>query len=150
MAEPLIAAIDDPADAVRRFNEVAAGSPTALAIDSGGVLVLHHADVERLAHHPDLAGTGLTLFDFMGIEDGPLRRWYGSLMFTNEGPQHARLRRLVARAFTPRSVERLREETTKFVSDAYATIDANGGGDLLAALKAVPMRVMCSLLGVPE
>ena len=35
------------------------------------------------------------------------------------------------------------------VADAYDTIDTNGGGDLLAALKAVPMRVMCALLGVP-
>ena len=89
MAEPVIGLIDDPADAVRRFNEVAAESPTAIASDSGGVFVFHHADVERLAHHPELAGTGLTLFDFMGIDDGPLRRWYGSLMFTNEGPHHA-------------------------------------------------------------
>ena len=150
MAEPVIGGFDDPATAVRQLNDLANESPTALSSETGGVLVLHHADVERLAHHPDLAGTGLTLFDFMGIEDGPLRRWYGSLMFTNEGPHHARLRRLVARAFTPRSVERLREETTNFVSGAYDSIDANGGGDLLAALKAIPMRVMCSLLGVPE
>ncbi len=150
MAEPVIGVIHDPADAVRRFNEVAAESPTAFAADSGGVFVFHHADVERLAHDPDLAGTGLTLFDFMGIDDGPLRRWYGSLMFTNEGPHHSRLRRLVSRAFTPRSVERLRQETMKLVADAYDDIDADGGGDLLAALKAVPMRVMCALLGVPE
>jgi len=45
---------------------------------------------------------GLTWFDLMGI-DGDLRRWYGSLMFTNEGDTHLRLRRLVSRAFTLRS-----------------------------------------------
>jgi cytochrome P450 len=150
MAEPAIERIEDPADAVRLYNEVAKASPTALASELGGVLVLHYADVERLAHHPGLVGTGLTLFDFMGIDDGPLRRWYGSLMFTNEGATHARLRRLVARAFTPRSVERLREETTRLVDDAYDTVDVNGGGDLVDALKAVPMRVMCALLGVPD
>ena len=57
MAEPVIGVIDDPAWAVRLFNEVAGPSSTAFSSDSGGVLVLHHADVERLAHHPDLAGT---------------------------------------------------------------------------------------------
>jgi cytochrome P450 len=150
VTEPVIGSIDDPADAVRLLNEVAAESATAFASDTGGVLVLHHADVERLAHDPHLVGMGLTLFDFMGIEDGPLRRWYGTLMFSNEGDYHLRMRRLVSRAFTPRSVERLRAATAEFVADAYDTIDADGGGDLFAALKTVPMRVMCALLGVPE
>jgi cytochrome P450 len=65
---------------------------------TGPYWVLRHADVERLAHHPDVLGVGLSFFDLMGIGDGPLRRWYGSLMFTTEGPQHHRLRRLVSKA----------------------------------------------------
>jgi cytochrome P450 len=150
VVEPTIGILDDPADEVRLLNELAAGSPTAMATDSGGVLVLHHADVERLAHDPGMVGVGLTLFDFMGIDDGPLRRWYGSLMFTNEGPYHSRMRRLVSRAFTARSVERLRDETARLVDHAYGEIGEAGGGDLLAALKSAPMRVMCALLGVPE
>jgi cytochrome P450 len=150
MSDVVIDAIADPADSVRQLNALAATTPTAVSSDSGGLLVLHHDEVERLAHHPNLVGVGLTLFDFMGIDDGPLRRWYGSLMFTNEGPHHARLRRLVSRAFTPRSVERLRHETAGFVAEGYASIAAAGGGDLVASLKSVPMRVMCALLGVPS
>src|SRR3954447_6273770 len=101
MEEPSFSPIDDPRIAVDLLNELAAQTSTAIMTDSGGVAVLRHADVERLAHDPRLAGMGLTVFDLMGIDDGPLRRWYGSLMFTNEGPSHHRLRRLVSRAFTP-------------------------------------------------
>ena len=77
--EPTIDGGDDPRDAVRRLNELAALSPTAVDPDTGIVFVLHHADVERLAHDPALHGMGLTVFDFLGIDDGPLRRWYSSL-----------------------------------------------------------------------
>jgi cytochrome P450 len=147
MIEPTLEAME-PRDCVRVINDVAASHATASWPD-GGIAVLHHDDVERLAHDPALAGVGLTLFDLMGIDDGPLRRWYGSLMFTTEGPAHARLRRLVSRAFTPRSVERLRAETARMVAEAYDELVTRGGGDLVATLRTVPMRVMCSMLGVP-
>lgn len=150
MEEPMMSSGTDPKDAVRLLNELAALAPTALDPDTGIVFVLRHAEVERLAHDPTLQGMGLTVFDFLGIDDGPLRRWYGALMFSQENEEHARTRRLVARAFTPRSVERLRSHTEAMVRDAYASIDATGGDDLIEALVGVPMRVMCTLLGVPD
>lgn len=85
----------------------------------------------------------------MGIEGG-LRRWYGSLMFTNEGEAHARLRRLVSRAFTPRSVERLRDDTAKLVNEEFLQMEAAGEGDLVQVFGRLSVRVMCRLLGVPE
>jgi cytochrome P450 len=83
----------------------------------------------------------------MGISDGPLREWYGGLMFTNEGAAHNRLRRLVAKAFTPRSVDRLREHARTMAGERLDDID--GHGDLAVAFSGLPMQVMCALLGVP-
>ena len=60
--------------------------------------MLGYDEVESLAHDPRLAGVGLTIFDFLGVPDGPLRTWYSSLMFTNDGDAHHRLRRLAARS----------------------------------------------------
>ena len=124
--------------------------PTITDASSGAVVVLRYADVERLAHDPRLAGVGLSFFDFMGISDGPLREWYGGLMFTNEGAEHGRLRSLVSRAFTPRAVSALRDRAGALTADALAPIASEGGGDLVAALGRVPMRVMCHLIGVPD
>lgn len=128
---------------------LAAGA-TAVDAVTGVPLVLTYADVERLAHDHRLAGVGLTMFDAMAVPEGPLRDWYGALMFTTEGGEHARLRRLVSRAFTPRAVERLRHDAEELAGAAMDRVVADGGGDLVEAFGRVPIRIMCRLLGVPE
>jgi cytochrome P450 len=129
------------------LNELARAS--AVANDVSGLLwVLRYTDVERLAIDRRLHGVRLTIFDLMGITEGPLRRWYGSLMFTNEGDQHGRLRRLVIAAFKPKAVNALRAATRAMVEQRFGELRRDGGGDLVRAFQYVPMRVMCALLGV--
>jgi cytochrome P450 len=132
------------------YRAARAAGPSAIAADTGAVVVLRYDDVERLSHDPRLAGIGLSVFDFLGIGDGPLRRWYSSLMFTNDGDAHHRLRRLAARVFTPRSVERHRELAASLASDRMAKLVDDGGGDLVAALVDLPITVICTLIGVPD
>jgi cytochrome P450 len=127
-----------------------AAGDTAIETESGAVVVLTYREVERLAHDPRVAGVGLSFFDFMGIADGELRRWYASLMFTNEGDPHHRLRRLVSRAFTPRSVERHRALARDLVTTRLDALRERGSGDLVSALADVPITVICRLLGVPD
>jgi cytochrome P450 len=129
----------------------AAAQEASTAIDalSGAVIVVRHDDVERLAHDPHVAGVDLAVFDALGIGDGPLRRWYGGLMFTNEDEPHDRLRRLVSRAFTPRSAEELRPAAATVATSQLDIVRRDGGGDLNGALARLPMHVMCGLLGVP-
>ena len=131
------------------YRDARAAGPSGIALDTGAVIVLHYDDIERLSHDPRLAGIGLSVFDFLGIPDGPLRRWYSSLMFTNEGDAHHRLRRLAARVFTPRSVERHRELAASLADDRMADLIEAGGGDIIAALVDVPITVICTLIGVP-
>jgi cytochrome P450 len=147
--EPTVDAILDPSDMPRTLARAAAESPTAVDVATGGVWVLRYDEVDRLAHDQRMAGVGLTWFDLMGIE-GDLRRWYGSLMFTNEGDAHSRLRRLVSRAFTPRSVERLRAVAATHVEDTFRRLETEREGDLVGALGRLAIGVMCNLLGVPE
>jgi cytochrome P450 len=123
----------------------------AVANDVAGLLwVLRYADVDRLATDRRLHGVGLTMFDMMGITEGPLRRWYASMMLTNEGDAHGRLRRLVSGAFKPKAVDALRAPTCEIVGQAFAALRRDGGGDLVRVFEYVPMRVMCRLLGVPQ
>ena len=92
----------------------------------------------------------MTMFDLMRIE-GELRRWYGSLMFANEGDEHLRLlRRLVNRAFTPRSTEPLRADTAASVEVLLDELASKGEGDLVTTFDRLAILVMCRLLGVPE
>ncbi len=115
---------------------------------TGATVVLRYRDLEKLAHDHRLAGIGLALFDMMGIADGPLRDWYSGVMFTTEGDYHRRIRSLVSRAFTPRSVEALRAPAADMATTAVDSVQQ--GGDLVAAFSSLATRLICRLLGVPD
>jgi cytochrome P450 len=148
--------VDTPVDLSGNFTadlhvvlrEAAGRGPLAIDELTGATVVLRQSDLEALAHDHRLPGIGLTLFDLMGIADGPLRDWYGKLMFTTEGDYHRRIRSLVSRAFTPRSVEALRTTAADMAAAAVASV--REGGDLVEAYTALATRLICRLLGVPD
>ena len=136
------------ADLHEVVGQAASQGPLATDQLTGATVVLRYRDLEKLAHDQRLAGIGLALFDMMGIADGPLRDWYGALMFTTEGDYHRRIRSLVSRAFTPRSVEALRAPAADMASAAVASVQQ--GGDLVTAFSSLATRLICRLLGVPD
>jgi cytochrome P450 len=142
-------AVRDPRQWTRMMLDAASRGATAIDEATEAIYVLRYRDIERLLHEPRLHGVGLSLFDAMGITEGTLRKWYGALMFTNDGDRHGRLRRLVSKAFTPRAVEQLRPIAAACVAEQLAALRRSGGGDLVAAFGHVPMHVMCALIGVP-
>ncbi|HET6874135.1 MAG TPA: cytochrome P450 [Acidimicrobiales bacterium] len=139
---------NDPGRVIDDLVAAARSGPTAVDAELGLLYVLRYHEVDRLAHDRRMAGVGLTMFDLMGIK-GPLRDWYSELMFTNEGEDHARMRRLVSRAFTPRSVEQLRDYSRGLADATFTRMEEYGGGDLVDSFSLLGTRVMCRLLGVP-
>ncbi|MEU0137417.1 cytochrome P450 [Streptomyces sp. NPDC006296] len=77
----------------------------------------------------------------------------GRSMLSSDAPAHTRLRRLVAREFTPRRMELLTpriQETTDGLLDSM-TRGPGRSADLVDALSfPLPMAVICELLGVPS
>ena len=88
-------AVTDPREWKRLMLDAASRGATAIDEATGMIYLLRHRDIERLLNEPRVHGVGLSFFDAMGIAGGPLRDWYGALMFTNDGTRHDRLRRLV-------------------------------------------------------
>ena len=72
-------------------------------------------------------------------------------MFNMDPPDHTRLRRLVAKAFTLRSVEKLQPRVADIVDGLLGTMIAQGPpADLVAALAdPLPVTVICEMLGIP-
>ncbi len=130
------------------LREAAQQGPLATDVVTGATVVLRQRDLEALAHDPRLEGIGLALFDMMDLTDGPLRDWYGRLMFTTEGDYHRCMRSLVSRAFTPRSVEALRATAAQMAAEDVASV--RQGGDLVPACSSLSTRLICRLLGVPD
>lgn len=76
----------------------------------------------------------------------------GTSMLSSDAPAHTRLRRLVAREFTPRRMERLIPRVQEMTDELLDSMTAGPGrsADLVGALSfPLPMAVICELLGVP-
>ncbi|MFF8729041.1 cytochrome P450 [Streptomyces sp. NPDC015171] len=72
-------------------------------------------------------------------------------MLDLEPPDHTRIRRLVSKAFTPRTVERLRPYVHGLANDLVAGLVREGGGDLLTDVaEPLPVAVIAEMLGIPE
>jgi len=72
-------------------------------------------------------------------------------MLNTDPPDHIRLRRLVAKAFTPRSVAALVPRIEQIADELIAAIPTHTGPvDLLSAFAfPLPITVICELLGIP-
>jgi len=68
-----------------------------------------------------------------------------------EGDDHARLRRLVAPAFTPQAADRLRPFMREVVAGLLDGFHATGRCELVADLcEPYPIPIICELLGAPQ
>ncbi len=100
-------------------------------------------DVHHFRRIVDTAHPGLNL-------PGALRSDMASHMLNTDPPDHTRLRRLVAQAFTPRSVTALEPRIAQIAEDLLAGMPTQGPVDLLAEFAfPLPITVICELLGVP-
>jgi len=82
------------------------------------------------------------------LPDSPIA---GKVLNMMDDPRHQRVRALVNRGLTPRTIGRLEDDLrarTRRLLDAFA---ADGGGDYVRAVAGeLPMQAICLLLGVPE
>ncbi|UGY92723.1 cytochrome P450 [Streptomyces gobiensis] len=67
-----------------------------------------------------------------------------------EPPDHTRIRRLVGKAFTPRTVERLAPTVRRLAEGLVDDLAADGGGDLIERIaEPLPVAVIAEMLGIP-
>ncbi|MFM9559034.1 MULTISPECIES: cytochrome P450 family protein [Streptomyces] len=75
----------------------------------------------------------------------------GKYLLVADPPQHTRLRRLIAREFTARRVERLRPRVQEITDSLLDAMLPRGRADLVESFAhPLPLTVICELLGVPE
>ncbi|GAA4076452.1 cytochrome P450 family protein [Nonomuraea soli] len=98
----------------------------------------------RLAKDPTLAPRWMQEIGLFDGDEGPA----GRTMLVSDPPDHTRLRKLVARAFTHRRIENLRPRVQRIADDLLDTLPRET--DLVAAFAfPLPITVICELLGVP-
>ncbi|HEX4788725.1 MAG TPA: cytochrome P450 [Actinospica sp.] len=115
------------------------------------VLLVRHDDVAagladtRLSHDLTAPGSPRTMLgsSFLDTPDGLLNK---------DGPEHLRIRRIVASTFTPRRIERWVPAIRAIAAELVDDLEKRGSpADLVPGFCfTLPVRVICRLLGVPE
>lgn len=121
--------------------------------DGGYWVVTKHKDVKEVSRRNDVfhsgPNTAIPQFaDEMARDDIDMQR---VILLNMDGDHHDRLRRIISRGFTPRAVERLRDELTQRAEQIVKTAAADGAGDFVEQVACeLPLQVIAGLLGVPQ
>jgi cytochrome P450 len=122
---------------------------TAVVRTPIGASVLRREHVQRLLSDPRLVSAVPHLVRLQAGDGGPLSEMLGTTVIAMDGPDHTRLRRLVARSFTPRAADRHRPVMRALVDEL---VDGFGDGrcEFMADFAdQYPVKVICEVLGVP-
>jgi cytochrome P450 len=142
--------VQDPWSVYRRLRQAA---PVQRAVMTGGEpvwLITGYDEARALLADPRLST------DFFGVRAllpgpaGPYESPLSAHMLNTDPPAHTRLRSLVDRAFTARTVARLRPRIEQIADDLLDRLPPAGPADLIEDYAVpLPVTVICELLGVP-
>lgn len=112
--------------------------------------VVHHEAVRALLSDPRLRANFLDFLRTFGVTEGPFFEWMKISPLNRDGADHQRFRALMARTFTPRSVERLRPYLRTAAHELIDGFAARGACDFVAEFADIfPSLGLCELIGVP-
>ncbi len=139
---------DDDDSGLARLRDEAPVCQVRLPDGQLGWLVTRYQDIKQVLTDPNLSRAAT-------IEPGAPSLLPGvnapGMMINMDPPEHTRVRRLVARAFTARAVDRLRPRIEAIASGLLDDLAAAGPpGDLLNGFtRPLTTTVICELLGIP-
>jgi cholest-4-en-3-one 26-monooxygenase len=133
------------------WNEQPAG--TNVFDDDGYWVISRHQDIKEISRDNELWSTNekgvvMRLPEGVTAEQLELTK---ALLINHDPPEHTRLRKLVSRLFTPRSVASLEEKLASAARDIVRAAAENDTGNFVddIAMK-LPLLAIADLIGVPE
>ncbi len=115
----------------------------------GYYALVRHADVAEASRNPALFSSAA---DATSIEDLPaeVTEYFGS-MINMDDPRHARLRRIVSRAFTPRMLAKFEEDVRRAAAVIVDDLLEAGPCDFVEQVSArLPLKIICEMMGVGD
>ena len=155
---PVVFDLSDPAvhaDPYPTYARMRNEAPVYRQEPFGVWWLFRHADCDEALRNPRLGspwGSPESIGQKLG--DGPAACYVGKAMLAHDPPEHTRLRRAVARAFTPRAVEAMRPRVVDKVNRLLDEVTAGGRREFDLANEVayrIPIAIVCELIGVaPE
>ena len=116
-----------------------------------GYVVTRYEDVAALLRERRFHSALAMLPELSGVQDDEFLSRRRRSILALEGEEHARLRRLVAGAFTPRAADRLRPFMREVVGGLVDEVAPRGRCELVADVcEPYPIPIICELLGAPK
>jgi cholest-4-en-3-one 26-monooxygenase len=120
--------------------------------DGGYWVVSKHRDIREVSLRSDVFSSAEKSIVPRYREDlaqGQIEAGRTSMIMMDD-PEHSRLRKIVARAFTPRAVDRLRADLAERAQLIASQAAAEGSGDFVRQVACeLPLQAIAGLLGVP-
>ena len=110
--------------------------------------VTRHADIAEVSRRADVfsSAAGITVTD----TPDEFREFFSS-MIAMDDPRHARLRRLVAKGFTPKMLAELEGSVQGIAAQIVDDIGPRGRCDFVTDVAArLPLKIVCDLMGIPD
>ena len=121
--------------------------------DGGFWVVTKHKDVKEVSVRSDVFSS-LEKTALPRYKDGTVGEQVdrGKFVLLNmDAPHHTHLRKIVSRAFTPRAVERLRDDLNQRAQNIAKAAAAEGSGDFVEQVSCeLPLQAIAGLMGVPQ
>ena len=128
------------------FTEIDYG---VIPAGSGYYALTRHADVTEASRHPDVFSS---VPSAVSIPDMPpeFAEYFGSLINMDD-PRHAKIRRIVSRAFTPRMIQRFNDDVQSAADRIVDDLIERGPCDFVYNVAArLPLKFICDMMGIPE
>jgi methyl-branched lipid omega-hydroxylase len=115
---------------------------------AGYYALVRHADVVEASRSPEIFSSEPCSNSIADLP-GYMARYFGS-MINMDDPRHAKIRRIVSRAFTPRVLAKLEEDLQSSATRIVDELLAQGPGDFVGSVAArLPVQVICDMMGIP-
>ncbi len=118
-----------------------------------GVVLSRHADVDAVLRDNrfGVATPGAWREAFAALAPPSVRMLSENMLLFVDPPQHTRIRRLVAQAFTPRRVEALRPRLTEMIDARLDALSGHQSFDVVHEIaEPFPIMAITELLDVPD
>jgi methyl-branched lipid omega-hydroxylase len=116
---------------------------------SGYYAFVSHADVTGASHQPELFSSARGATSTVDLP-AEFNEYFGS-MISMDDPRHARLRRIVSRAFTPRMIQKFEDDVQVTAASIVDELLATGPCDFVQHVSArLPLRIICQMMGIGD
>lgn len=141
------------------FRELRAAAPVSWVAEPavgewpagpGYWAVLRHADVKHVLRTPELFSSHLGATQIRDPDTDADLEFARTMMLNQDPPEHSRLRRIVAAAFTPRALGELSAAIEGCARELVDSVRADGEVDFVRLAADLPVRTLAWVMGVPE